>query len=106
MKRQLGTVIAVLALFCVPLTWAQSDSTDSSSSSGSSTSDSSGSSSSVGVPGVTVGGFTDPSFQTGQTGSTDPLQNDSGDGSQTNPDGTQPPLGRSPRSVIPSSCPH
>jgi hypothetical protein len=93
MKRQLGTVIAVLALFCVPLTWAQSDSTDSSSSSGSSTSDSSGSSSSVGVPGVTVGGFTDPSFQTGQTGSTDSLQNDSGDGLQTNPDGTQTTTG-------------
>ena len=28
MKRQLGAVIAVLALFCVPLAWAQSDSTD------------------------------------------------------------------------------
>ncbi len=93
MKRQLGTVIAVLALFCVPLAWAQSDSTDSSSSSGSSASDSSGSSSSVGVPGVTVGGFTDPSFQTGQTGSSDPSQSDSGDGSQTNPDGTQTTTG-------------
>lgn len=94
MKRQLGAVIAVLALFCVPLAWAQSDSTtDTSSSSGSSTSDSSGSSSSVGVPGVTAGGFTDPSFQTGQTGSADPSQSDSGDGSQSNPDGTQTSTG-------------
>ena len=45
MKRQLGMVLVVLALFCVPLAWAQSDSTDSSSSSsGSSASDSSGAS--------------------------------------------------------------
>ena len=34
MRTANGTVIAVLALFCVPLAWAQSDSTDSSSSSG------------------------------------------------------------------------
>ncbi len=97
MKRQLGTVLAVLALFFVPLAWAQSDSTDSSSSSGSSSSGSSASDSSgagsLGVPGITAGGFTDPSFQTGQTGSADSSQSDSGDSSQdgiqTNPDGTQ-----------------
>jgi hypothetical protein len=88
MKRQLGMVLAVLALFFVPLAWAQSDSTDSSSSSGSSTSDSSASSV-VSTPGITAGGFTDPSFQTGQTGSSDSSQSDSGDSSQTSPDGMQ-----------------
>ena len=93
MKRQLGMVLVVLALFCVPLAWAQSDSTDSSSSSsGSSASDSSGASS-VGVPGITAGGFTDPSFQTGQSDQSasgdQSQQSDSGDGTQLNPDGTQ-----------------
>lgn len=103
MKRQLGMVLAVFALFCVPLAWAQSDSTDSSSSSGASASDSSGASSvsTVSVPGLTAGGFTDPSFQTdqtgqsqsGQSGSGDPSQNNPDYGSQTNPDGTQTTLG-------------
>lgn len=96
MKRLLGTVLAASVLLWVPLAWAQSDSTtDSSSSSGSSTSDS-GAASSVSVPGVTAAGFTDPSFQTGQTGqagSADPSQNDSGGLPQTSPDDTQTPTG-------------
>jgi hypothetical protein len=93
MKRQLGTVIAMLALFCVPLAWAQSDAADSSSSSASSGSDSSSSSTAASVPGITAGGFTDSSFQTGQEGSTDSAPSDASGNLQSNPDDTQTTTG-------------
>lgn len=99
MKRQLGAVLAVLALFCVPAMWAQSDSTDSSSSSSSSASDGS-SSSAVSSPtigtstsgGTVPGSYTDPIYQ---VASGDP-QNSSG----TNPDGSDSQTQTGPQSTF------
>ena len=96
MKRQLGPVIAVLALFCAPLAWSQSGSADSGASTASG-SDSGGygvSSSNPGAAGgaTTVGAPTDPYFQVGsgeqsQSGSTDSSQNGSTDSSQSGSSG-------------------
>src|ERR1700679_3601260 len=96
MKRQLGPVLAVLALFCAPLAWSQSGSGDSGGSTASG-SDSGGygvSSSNPGAAGgtTTVGAPTDPYFQVGsgdqsQSGSTDSSQNGSTDSSQSGSSG-------------------
>ena len=43
MKRQLGPILVVMALFCAPMVWAQSSSNDSSQQSGSTDSSQSGS---------------------------------------------------------------
>jgi hypothetical protein len=117
MKRQLGSMVAVLALFCVPLAWSQSGSGDSgSSSSSSSTSSSSGSSPSASTPsggassdtssggGVSIGSSSgastngvgiysgssssDPYFQVASGGLSQDGSGQSMDG-QDNPDDTQ-----------------
>ncbi|MGC2107948.1 MAG: hypothetical protein WA655_00430 [Candidatus Korobacteraceae bacterium] len=102
MKRQLGPILAVLALFCAPAAWSQSGSTDSSqsgstdSSQSSSTQDNSGSSSSQGDSGQDSssnpspsppttpppGTFTQYGYDSGQSGS--------GDSSQPSSAGPQP----------------
>ncbi len=118
MKRQLGSMVAVLALFCAPLAWSQSGSADSGSSSGSSpsgssstASPSSGSNSSAEAPsgstsgggasvGSTSGGnpngvgiysgssSSDPYFQVASGGLAQDGSSQSMDG-QDNPDDTQ-----------------
>lgn len=106
MKRQLGSMVAVLALFCAPLAWSQSGSADSGSSSGSSSSASTssggtssdspsgggvsiGSSSGVSTNGVGIysgSSSSDPYFQVGSGGQDG--SNPSMD-SPDNPDDTQ-----------------
>ena len=61
MKRQLGPILAVLALLCAPVLWAQSDSTDSSSSSSSSSSSTSSSNPSTSTSSSNPGTSTDNS---------------------------------------------
>jgi hypothetical protein len=98
MKRQLGTVLAMLVLCCAPLAWSQSDSSDSDSSNASSSSPSSSDSAASGAStlgsGVAINStytpYTDPYFQ---VGSGDPSQSGSDSGSddtqtQTGPQST------------------
>lgn len=107
MKRQLGSMLAVLALFCAPLAWSQSGSADggsssasapsgSTSSGGSSSDSSSGESTSgVGTPsGAAPGGSAGGSGIYSGTTSSDPyFQVASGgqDGSSPSPDGQDNP---------------
>src|SRR6202789_3352553 len=112
MKRQLGPVLAVLALFCAPLAWSQSGSGDSGGSTASG-SDSGGygvSSSNPGAAGgaTTVGAPTDPYFQVGsgdqsQNGSThSPQSGSSGvsSGSLTDPNGPDDSTNSGPQSTF------